>query len=153
MPSNLTQPLGLGFNWAAFASDMKEAGGYDCDIGPGRVFSMGEETDLQRRMLAHGVKGRYLPDAVVWHYVPAERCSKEWTLERQRKLGLMKGRRIAKGLGYKRRIQAITALAKVAGLRCLLACARDRLAEAREFHYLQRCYWNLGLWQGQRHVE
>jgi len=146
---DLPKPLALGFNWAAFATDMKEAGGYDSEIGPGRVFSMGEETDLQKRMLARGVKGRYLPDAVVWHYIPADRCSKEWTLERNRKFGLLTGRRLAMAGGPQRPLKALAALAKVVGIRCLLACAKGRLSEARQFHYLQRCHWNLGLWQGQ----
>jgi glycosyltransferase involved in cell wall biosynthesis len=149
-PCDLPKPLALGFNWAAFARDMKDAGGYDPEIGPGRVFSMGEETDLQKRMLARGVKGRYLPDAVVWHYIPAERCSKEWTLERNRKFGLLTGRRLAKTGGLGHRVKALAALAKVAGLRLLLGCSKGCLSEARRFHYLQRCHWNLGLWQGQK---
>lgn len=149
-PCDLAKPLALGFNWAAFARDIKEAGGYDSEIGPGRVFSMGEETDLQKRMLSRGVKGRYLPDAVVWHYIPAERCSKEWTLERNRKFGLLTGRRLARSGGFSRRAKAATALLKVGVIRLFLGFSKGCLSEARRFHYLQRCHWNLGLWQGQK---
>jgi len=71
----------LGFNWAAFTRDLKETGGFNEDLGPG-LSASGQESDMQVRLRTAGVIPEYLPDAKVWHYVPAKRCSPEWLLER-----------------------------------------------------------------------
>ena len=42
----------------------------------------GQERELQLRLLQSGRKPVFVPDARVWHWVPAERCSPEWALER-----------------------------------------------------------------------
>lgn len=86
----LTTSGALGFNWAAFASDIRAAGAYDERCGPG-TSANSDEMNVQDEMLRQGVKAYYLPDAVVWHYVPKERCSVDWLLDYKRKDGKGKG--------------------------------------------------------------
>ena len=50
-----TKPFFLGFNWAAFAGDLRRAGGFDERLGPGTDVGIGDESDLQRRLAAAGV--------------------------------------------------------------------------------------------------
>jgi glycosyltransferase involved in cell wall biosynthesis len=77
------KPEFLGCNWAAFLSDIRDAGGFDPKFGfGGTAGGTGEETNLQDRLLQGGLKGVYLPDAMVWHYVPVERCSPQWAKKR-----------------------------------------------------------------------
>lgn len=80
----------LGFNWAAFASDLRNAGGYDERCGPG-TGANSDEMNIQNEMLRNGVKAYYLPDAIVWHYVPRDRSSADWLLDYKRKDGMGKG--------------------------------------------------------------
>ena len=150
---DLPEPLALGFNWAAFADDLKKAGSFNSDIGPGRLISIGEETDLQKIMLENGVKGVYLPDGLVWHHVPADRCSLSWTLERNRRMGLLVGRKLAAAPAPKRLGKSFVAMAKVLGLGILANAGRAFLSDAKRFHYLQRRHWNLGILQGQQPAE
>jgi GT2 family glycosyltransferase len=65
---------------------------------------LGEETRLQQRLLKSGAKGVYLPEAVVWHYVPAERCSENWALERQFRRGLSNAARLGTSVVNGRRL-------------------------------------------------
>lgn len=146
----LPEPLALGFNWAAFADDIAKAGSFNPEIGPGRLISIGDETDLQRIMLDQGMKGVYLPTALVWHHVPADRCSTEWTLERNRRMGLLVGRKLASAPTGRQISKAAGALCKIGGLGVLTAVGKPLLSDARRFHYLQRRHWNLGVWQGYK---
>lgn len=146
----LAEPLALGFNWAAFADDIAKAGSFNPEIGPGRLISIGDETDLQRVMLQQGVKGVYLPAALVWHHVPADRCSSEWTLERNRRMGLLVGRKLCSAPFVRRACMAAGAFCKIVGLGVLTKVGKVALSDARHFHYLQRRHWNLGVWQGQK---
>ncbi len=91
-PGNeVTGPGFLGFNWAAFASDLRAAGGFDVSRGPGTE-STGQETDMQRRLLASGLKGIYVGEAVVRHFVSARQCSPQWVIERKYRHGIEMGR-------------------------------------------------------------
>lgn len=81
----------LGFNWAAFAKDLKACGGFDPSVGPG-TRSTGQETEMQERLREKGTEGRYVPEALVWHYVPKSRCNPSWILDRAQRGGV--------GLGY-----------------------------------------------------
>lgn len=86
------RPLFLGANWAAFTADLKAAGGFDPDRGPGAATgSTGQETTMQERLLARGIAGHYVPEAWVWHHVPAERCSEQWAIARSYRNGLSEG--------------------------------------------------------------
>jgi GT2 family glycosyltransferase len=146
----LNEPLALGFNWAAFADDIAKAGSFNPDIGPGRLISIGDETDLQRIMLSQGTQGVYLPAALVWHHVPADRCSTDWTLERNRRMGLLVGRKLGSAPLVRRLCKAGAAFGKVVGLGVLTKVGKAFLSDARHFHYLQRRHWNLGVWQGHQ---
>lgn len=46
---------------------------------------------MQVRLLQAGLVGRYVPGAMVWHFVPASRCSREWALTRAYRKGIAQG--------------------------------------------------------------
>lgn len=82
----------LGCNWAAFAKDLRNAGGFDSRKGPGSVSgSLGQEAEMQGRLLRNGVDGLYIPQAMVWHYVPREQCSPKWAARRAYRWGIQNG--------------------------------------------------------------
>lgn len=91
----------LGANFAVRAERILAVGGFNVAIGPGAHRAgtdgnpMGQETVLQQRLLTHGHSPIYVPDALVWHYVPAERCSAHWALHRIYRYGLTSGIRSA----------------------------------------------------------
>jgi GT2 family glycosyltransferase len=78
----------LGANFGAFAEDVLEVGGFLPQIGPGAFQAgtpgnpTGLELELQDRMLGRGYIPIYVEGAVVWHFVPRERCSESWALHR-----------------------------------------------------------------------
>jgi hypothetical protein len=41
-----------------------------------------EEIDMQIRLMENGLKSKYLHNALIWHYVPKNRCSPLWALRR-----------------------------------------------------------------------
>lgn len=74
----------LGANWAAFREDLLRVGGFTTHLGPTeRYRALGEEAEIQERLLRAGCRGVYLPGARVWHYVPAERCTLAWARKRR----------------------------------------------------------------------
>jgi hypothetical protein len=78
----------LGFNWAAFASDIIGLGGYDEKIGPGSsTCKVGDETEMQVRLAKAGVQLTSVPKAKVWHFVPNNRCSADWLVARKKHVG------------------------------------------------------------------
>ena len=95
---SLPMELGfIGFNWGAFVEDLLEAGGFDAAHGPGSLMgSTGQETQMQKNLKARGVRPVFLPDAVVWHYVPASRCTHDWALRRSGRKGIEMGIRRAR---------------------------------------------------------
>lgn len=94
--------LPLGFNWAAFARDLRDAGGFDVKKGPGAVTgSTGQEADMEKRLLKNGVPGIYIPEAMVWHYVPVERCSPKWAARFAYRTGIWRG------MDYRKQIPTI----------------------------------------------
>lgn len=89
---NIREPAFLGFNWAAFTSDLRKAGPFNGNFGPGALTgSVGQDTEMQMRLLRLGFKGIYLPEAFVWHYVPAARSSERWTIGRAYRHGVRHG--------------------------------------------------------------
>ncbi|HET7313360.1 glycosyltransferase family 2 protein [Salinisphaera sp.] len=73
----------LGFNWAAFKSDIQACGGFPEYLGPNALYPcMGDETAMQERMVAKGMHSVYLPKARSRHYVPSERCSYAFAVKR-----------------------------------------------------------------------
>jgi len=75
----------IGFNWAAYADDIRNAGFFNPNLDVNRY--MGVETDMQIRLIQNGISRQYLHHAVVWHYVPKSRCSPIWALKRAYKIG------------------------------------------------------------------
>lgn len=95
--NDMAKMVFLGGNWATFAEDLRASGGFDPTRGPVAegeglgVLPVGEETEAQRRLYEGGAKDVYVPEAMVWHYVPRERCSKEWALVRAYRHGVSSG--------------------------------------------------------------
>ena len=90
--SVITSSIFIGVNWAAFARDLKQVGGFDPWFGPGSATgSTGQETAMQRRLLEAGLHGRYVPHAEVWHWIPEDRCSRRWALHRAYREGIRHG--------------------------------------------------------------
>lgn len=80
----------LGFNWSAKADDLLACGGFDERLGPGTPFLVGDEGLMQLRLHLHGLQGYYLPNAKVWHYVPASRLTPEFAIRRAFPGGFMR---------------------------------------------------------------
>lgn len=148
-------PCFLGFNWAAFASDLKCVGGFSPLYGPGSITGCpGQETEAQCRLLQAGVVGRYVPDAKVWHYVPRERCSPQWVVERSYRRGIRIGfERGSKATVAARLAPATAALAATqmaaVGTR-LLPLAAPRQFAVDRYAALRRGYLR-GLWLRLKH--
>lgn len=70
-----------GFNWAMFARDLIATGPFNPQRGPS-CNATGQEDEMQSRLRERGIVPRYVSDAKVWHYVPEDRCSIEWTINR-----------------------------------------------------------------------
>lgn len=74
----------MGCNWGAFVSDIENAGQFNALFGPGGTsIGPGDEQQMQNALIASGVKPLYLPKAIVWHFVPASRCSQWWAIKRE----------------------------------------------------------------------
>lgn len=82
----------LGFNWAAFRSDLVSQGGFDTRFGPGSpTGATGQETEMQRRLDDAGLRKVFVPDAKVIHHVPKSRCNAGWLLMRSYRQGCAGG--------------------------------------------------------------
>jgi hypothetical protein len=73
---------------AFFIEDLLAVGGFDTRLGAGalggsaRVELVGDDFEVQDRMLLQGLRPVHVPEAVVRHWVPRDRCSPDWVLER-----------------------------------------------------------------------
>lgn len=77
----------LGANWAAFRDELVAAGGFPLEFGPSHgIRAVGEETEMQRRLEARSSSGIFIPSARVWHFVPGDRSTREWALDRRHRL-------------------------------------------------------------------
>ena len=62
-----------GVNWAVRTKEQRKYL-YDTNLGPGPSTKIGyEETNVIQRMLADGLEGRWVPQALVTHYIPEDR--------------------------------------------------------------------------------
>jgi hypothetical protein len=90
----------IGFNWAAFVRDIKSVGMLNCGIGPGsKSNSTGDEVAIQKLFYRQGLRSSIVPDAMVWHHVPACRCTPQWALERAYRDGIARGEFVLKQRG------------------------------------------------------
>lgn len=80
----------FGANWAAFRADLEQAGGFAEDIGVAgdKRSGVGEEFEIQRRLLETGARPVYLPEALVRHPVPAECYAWNWVWRRRYRHGV-----------------------------------------------------------------
>ncbi len=46
---------------------------------------------MQLSLIAAGLEGQYVPQALVHHWVPRDRCSPQWALERAYRNGVRRG--------------------------------------------------------------
>jgi len=97
----ISQPEFIGPNFAAFAADIRRLGGFDTRLGPGRhMLSPGEDTEIQERLLASGVRGYYVPSAAMHHWVRRGCASPEFALERAERNGVYWGISQARQAGF-----------------------------------------------------
>jgi GT2 family glycosyltransferase len=146
----------LGFNWAAYVRDLRDRGGFNERVGPGLV-AVGQETEMQERLIRAGVRPKMVRDAMVWHYVPVARCSESWTLERSGRRGRSSGRKEREKLeqasrgasSYGRLLRATSVRLFFAGRFWLQSRLPGRGPAARfEARYRYERYhgWVRGLW-------
>jgi glycosyltransferase involved in cell wall biosynthesis len=90
--TQITRPEFIGPNFAAFADDVLRVGGFDTRLGPGRhMLSPGEDTEIQERLLANGVRGYYLPDAAMRHFVRSPAATVDFAVHRAERNGVYWG--------------------------------------------------------------
>ncbi len=68
----------VGANLAIAADAIEEVGGFNINLGLDPtigIVSVGEESDLQRRLRSAGYRSLYLPSASLRHVVPRNKCS------------------------------------------------------------------------------
>jgi glycosyltransferase involved in cell wall biosynthesis len=82
----------LGFNWAAFADDLRRVGGFDPRFGPGSpAGATGQEVNMQQQLLDRGLVGKDVPGAVVWHWMPAHHLTLGYVVNRHYRMGIQMG--------------------------------------------------------------
>jgi glucosyl-dolichyl phosphate glucuronosyltransferase len=116
-----------GANISFRVEPLRQAGGFDPALGhSGSRTFFAEEDEAQRALLRLGHRVRYVPDAAVWHVIPAERLTRASFVRRRYAFGLtlgMHGRR-------SRRVAARHAVTSSAG--ALAAAVRGDQARAME---------------------
>ncbi|MDQ8188178.1 glycosyltransferase [Pelagicoccus sp. SDUM812002] len=103
---DLTTGGALGFNWAAYAQDIKGVGSFDLMCGPGTPAN-GDETNVENKLLESGVRGVYSPNAVVWHFVPPERCSADFAVVQKKRNEMGRGIALAERSFFRRAVQQV----------------------------------------------
>ena len=83
-----------GANVSFRVGPLRRVGGFDPGLGhaAGRVH-FGEEDEAQRALVRLGYGVRYVPDAAVWHVIPAERLTRRSFLRRRYAFGRALGAR------------------------------------------------------------
>lgn len=150
------EPDALGANLSFRVQEVLDAGGFSESRGPG-TRSRGQESEMQQRLMRSGFRGRYLPDAVVWHYVPAARCDPDWALDRAYQMGVGFGLESAGKLdGFSSRRRAFWRACKREALRAIVASCGPWVGERRRFHWMYRMMdyagYTAGYRQGLREV-
>ncbi len=136
----------LGFNWAAFAGDIRAAGGFDPNFGPGSpTGARGQETYMQKALRQCGAEAVDVPEARVWHYVPRERCSPQWVVRRLHSSGRSRGSEERRAHERRRTKRAVRSVAKL-----LPRAARllHRRGTREWYHVAIPLSWSLGVLRG-----
>ena len=136
----------LGFNWAAHTIDLQSVGGFDPNFGPGSpTGARRQESEMQRRLQQAGYKAVDVTGAVVWHYVPDDRCSPSWAVQRMYRSGLGNGAQARSGIGARLlRIGARTVATELP--RYLAALTKGEFADQTRSK-AELAYW-LGYFKG-----
>jgi GT2 family glycosyltransferase len=153
-PTPVRDKTFMGTNWAAFASDLLAAGGFDSRLGPGpATVAAGQETEAQRRLVANGSQAVYVPGAIAWHYLHPEFLTPEWVLRRAYRHALEWGIRRTRG---RRSVAQTIARAAIGRLNAhlkgvvLRLLGDEELRFEADFHEAKwRGRWN-GLWLGRK---
>jgi GT2 family glycosyltransferase len=154
IPTPVRDRTFMGTNWAAFAGDLLAAGGFDTRLGPGpATIAAGQETEAQRRLIARGAQGVYVPGAIAWHYLHAEFLSPDWVLRRAYRHALEWGIRRTRDKQSAAMPMARAALSRLnAHLKgmVLRLLGDEELRFEAAFHEAKwRGRWN-GLWLGRK---
>jgi glycosyltransferase involved in cell wall biosynthesis len=69
----------VGGNAAIRRAVFEEIGVYNTKLGRGaKGLLSGEDLEFHERMLAAGLHGMYVPDMIIYHYIPAERLTRSY---------------------------------------------------------------------------
>jgi hypothetical protein len=84
----------MGGNAVLTRAIQEEVGFYNTRLGrTGTRLLAGEDEDMYERLLATGARGLYVPDLIIYHYIPPERLLKnyfrQWCFWRGVSAGLM----------------------------------------------------------------
>ena len=83
-----------GANISFRVGPLREAGGFDPALGhSGKRVFFGEEDEAQRALVRLGYRIRYVPDAAVWHVIPATRLTRRSFVRRRFNFGVSLGAR------------------------------------------------------------
>lgn len=138
----------MGFNWGAFAHDIIAAGGFHVSRGPGTHHSIGDETEMQDRLVRRGGTGRYLPNALVWHFVPKERCSDTWVIQRARQMGIARGIQLSNSPAAQSAKFATSCRRKAQWLGLTSGLFGSLLGRRLRCHCRRSRQWKLGVLEG-----
>jgi hypothetical protein len=116
-----------GANISFRVEPLRQVGGFDPALGhSGARTFFAEEDEAQRALVRLGHRVRYVPDAAVWHVIPAERLTRASFVRRRFAFGVTLGMRNGRGPA----IAARQALGSAAG--ALAATAQGDQARAME---------------------
>jgi glycosyltransferase involved in cell wall biosynthesis len=123
----------MGGNAVVRRSMMQRVGSYSTALGrKGERLLAVEDEDMTERLLAAGARGLYLPDLVIYHYIPPERLTKSyhrrWCFWRAVSLGIRDRDRhapVAYLLGIPRHLYGSAARALLRKGRTILARGKD----------------------------
>lgn len=69
----------MGGNAVLTRTILEKVGPYTTAVGPNdKLLLRGEDDDMYYRLLDAGARGLYLPDLIIYHYVPPERLTKKY---------------------------------------------------------------------------
>ena len=123
-----------GANISFRTEPVRDLGGFDPTLGHSgtRVF-FAEEDEMQRQLVRAGYRVRYVPDAAVWHVIPAERLTRRSFMRRRFAFGTTVGMRRERSRGVAaRQLVASMAGALLATLVRRPALAMERAVRAAE---------------------
>jgi glucosyl-dolichyl phosphate glucuronosyltransferase len=113
-----------GANVSFRVAPLRRIGGFHPGFGhSGQRISFSEEDEAQRALARLGYRVRYVPDAAVWHVIPAERLTRGSFVRRRFAYGRTLGVRRARTL----RLAARQALSSGVGALVAAASGRDAL--------------------------